>query len=201
MKRVIVLLLCSGLPAAAFGQIYASAKLGYASADFNLGSPYNGEVDDRTMSFGAEVGFKLGRRFALELGATKYNSMSGRATPCSPGAVCPLIIQPTGGNDVFAYNISVIPHIEVSDVELFAELGYYRAKVDTRIGLPDEEFTEDGVIAGIGARWYFREPWSVSLKTTRLDDNIYQLTFGVGWGLRMGSDPDGNPERAPTALR
>jgi hypothetical protein len=36
-------------------------------------------------------------------------------------------------------------------------------------------------------RWYFSEPWSLSLEASRFDDNVSQITFGVGWGLGAGS--------------
>ncbi len=43
---------------------------------------------------------------------------------------------------------------------------------------------DSGAVLGVGARWYFRDPWSVSLQGTRFDDNLRQLMLGVGWGLR-----------------
>jgi hypothetical protein len=199
---IAVLFVCAGAPATVFGQVYATAQLGYASADFNLGAPYNGVIDDRAMSLGADIGVNLSDHFALELGVTKYNSFSGRATPCAAGLACPLVVQSTGSNDIVAYNFSIVPHVELADVELFAELGYYGARVDTQIGLPDSKFTERGVLLGVGARWYFREPWSVSLEGSRLDDNIYQIAVGAGWGLRLGSESNAVPERsARRALR
>jgi hypothetical protein len=190
MKQCVLTILCCAVSGAAFGEVYATAELGYANADFNLGSPYNGVVDDRAMTVGAEIGFSIKQRFALELGVNKYNSFGGRATPCAPGAICSNAVVPTGSNDVLAYSIALIPHIELDKVVLFAELGYYHADIDTEIGIPGDDFTEDGIIAGLGARWYFRDPWSVSLETTRLDDNIYQIAFGVGWGVRSGRDED-----------
>lgn len=188
MKRCVLILLCCSASGVAFGEVYATAELGYASADFNLGSPYNGVIDDRSMTVGAEVGFTIKKRFAIELGVNKYNSLDGRATPCAAGAVCPNVVVPTGSNDILAYSVALIPHIELDNVVLFAELGYYHAKIDTEIGIPGGDFTEDGVIAGVGARWYFKEPWSVSLETSRLDDNIHQIALGVGWGMRPGRD-------------
>jgi len=185
MKRLLVLGFCCAAPAVGFGQVYATAQVGYASADFNLGSPYNGVIDDRAMHVGAEVGIGLGRRMGIELGVNKYNSFAGRATPCAPGAVCTNAVIPTGSNDILLYSLALTPHIEVANVELFAEIGYYHAKIDTAIGLADGDFTDDGVLLGGGARWYFREPWSVSLEAMRFDDNIYQIAVGVGWGLRL----------------
>jgi outer membrane protein with beta-barrel domain len=196
MKRCVLMILCCAASGAALGEVYATAELGYASADFNLGSPYNGVVDDRAMTLGAEIGFSIKRRFAVELGVNKYSSLEGRATPCAPGAVCPNVVVPTGSNDVFAYSIALIPHIELDNVVLFAEFGYYHADIDTEIGIPGDDFTEDGVIAGVGARWYFKHPWSVSLETSRLDDNIYQVAFGVGWGVGPGADADEDDVRA-----
>jgi hypothetical protein len=49
------------LPAAAFAQPYVSAKVAYAGADFPLGAPYNGVIDDNSLGIGADVGFGFGR--------------------------------------------------------------------------------------------------------------------------------------------
>jgi hypothetical protein len=195
MRQIVVLMVCAGSPALGLAQVYATAELGYASADFNLGAPYNGVIDDRALSLGVDVGFNITDHFALELGATKYNSFDGRATPCAPGQACTQLVQSTGSNDIVAYTFTLIPHVELGDVELFGEIGYYGMRIDTQIGLPDDDFKERGLYTGIGARWYFREPWSVSIEASRLDDNIYQLEVGAGWGLRLGDEPDGTPER------
>ena len=45
-------------------------------------------------------------------------------------------------------------------------------------------------VLGLGARWYFTDPWSVSVQATRFDDNLQQLMFGVGWGLRRNRGDD-----------
>lgn len=194
-NRILLVVLCAWAPGAAFAQVYATAELGYASADINLGAPYNGDIDDRSFTLGAEVGFSIRERFAIELGVTRFNSMDGRGTPCVPGTNCPLVIQPTSGNDILAYNLSLVPHVELADVELFAEIGYYTARIDTEIGLPDSDFRERGLLLGVGARWYFREPWSISLEASRFENDIQHITVGAGWGLRSGRERDGRPER------
>jgi hypothetical protein len=179
----------------AFAQVYAELELGYSSADINLGSPYNGVVDDRASVVGADFGVNLGSRWAVELGVNKYNSFDGRATPCAPGASCLNEVVPTGSNDINSYSLALVPHFDLKNIVLFAELGYYSADIDTDIGIADDDFTEDGVMIGGGARWYFSEPWSVSLEATRMDENIYQMTVGIGWGLRLGKDDDRSDRR------
>lgn len=196
MRRLIATILCAGTPALAFGQVYATAQVGYASADFSLGAPYNGVVDDRAVSLGVDVGFNITKRFAFEVGATRYGGFDGRATPCAPGAVCTALVQDVDGNDATALALTLIPHVELGDTELFGKIGYYRLTIDTEIDIPGGKFKERGIVAGIGARWYFREPWSVSLEASRLDDNVYQIELGAGWGLRLG-ERDGRRERNP----
>lgn len=169
---------------AASAQPYVSANLGYASADFALGSPYNGIVDDRSVSYGVDIGLGFGRRWAIEAGVNGYGGFDGRATPCLAGAVCPLLIAPVSDNDITTYKLSLVPRINVGEVRLFGRIGYYRAKIDTEIDLPGNDFTENGLLLGAGVRWYFREPWSVSLEANRFDSNLYQITVGVGWGFR-----------------
>jgi hypothetical protein len=38
----------------------------------------------------------------------------------------------------------------------------------------------------VGVRWYFSTPWSVALEAERFDDNVSQLSIGVGWGFGGG---------------
>ena len=184
-KTFIALTLLLIPPAAALGQPYASAKVAYAGADFPLGSPYNGVIDDNSPGIGADVGFGFGRHWALEIGAARYGSFDGRGTPCIAGDVCTLVIRPIDGNDMTLYSAALVPRITAGDARFFARVGYYRANIDTNIDLPGAgDFHEDGLLLGVGARWYFSDPWSISLEATRFDDNIRQLAVGFGWGLR-----------------
>ena len=73
-------------------------------------------------------------------------------------------------------------------MRLFAPFGFYRARIDTNLALPGARSRDRGAHVGIGARWYFRDPWSVSLQATRFDDNLAQIMLGVGWGLRDRDD-------------
>jgi opacity protein-like surface antigen len=182
-----LLLAALALPSVGWAQPYVTAKLGYASGDFSLGEPYNGVVDDSSVAYGFDVGFGFGRNVAIEFGADGYSSFDGRATPCPPGeATCPQIIRPTSGNDVTTYTLAIVPRYSFERVELFARAGMYRADIDTNLGFGDDEFRERGLVLGAGARWYFSEPWSVSLHASRFDDKLYQFAVGVGWGLPAG---------------
>ena len=187
MKSIWMLLVplgALGAAGTASAQPYAAAELGYASSEFAVGSPYNGVIDDRSLMYGLDVGFGFGRRWAIEAGITGYGDFDGRATPCAPGAVCPAVVQDVSGNDVTVYNLSIVPRVTLGDVRMFAKGGYYRARIDTNVDLPENRFTENGFMLGAGIRWYFREPWSISLEATRFDDKVYQVGIGVGWGLR-----------------
>jgi hypothetical protein len=173
------------LPAAAVAQPYVSAKIAYAGADFPLGEPYNGVVDDNSLGLGVDVGFGFGRNWALEIGGMRYGSFDGRGTPCAAGDVCAQVVRPISGNDMTIYNAALVPRIAAGDARFFARVGYYRANIDANIDLPGAgDFHEDGLLLGVGARWYFEDPWSVSLEVTRYDDNVRQLAVGFGWGLR-----------------
>lgn len=173
-----------GLPCGAFAQPYASAKLAYAGADLPLGSPFNGVVDDNSFGFGADIGFGFGRRWALEIGAARYGSFDGRGTPCAAGQVCAQVVQPIDGNDMTLYKAAFVPRFETGAVRLFARVGYYRANIDANIDFEGAgDLHEDGLLLGAGLRWYFEEPWSVSLEATRFDDNVRELAVGFGWGV------------------
>lgn len=175
-------------PGIALGQPYASAHLGYSSADFPLGAPFNGVLDDRSITYGFDVGFGFSDRWAAEFGMSRYGPFDGRGTPCASGATCPLIVEDIGGNDLWLYRLALVPRFNVGPVHLFAKAGYYRANIDTDVALPDNDFDESGLVLGAGVRLYFRDPWHVAFEATRYDDNITQVTIGVGWGVRFGPD-------------
>jgi hypothetical protein len=189
MKTPIILLALSLLPALASGQPYVAAKVSYAAADFPLGAPYNGVIDDNAPALGVDIGFGFGQHWAVEVGGARYGSVDGTGTPCVEGAVCTQVVRPIEGNDMTLYHAALVPRISAGEARFFARVGYYRANIDTNISLPGSgDFHEDGLMLGVGARWYFQDPWSISLEATRFDDNIRQISVGFGWGLRRMDD-------------
>jgi hypothetical protein len=163
---------------------YVAAQLGYANIEWSRGAPLNGRLDDRGFGYGVDLGFDLGKRWAVELGTYGYDDFDARGTPCAGGAVCPAVVTEFGGNDVSILKAALAPRFVIGNVRLFATMGFYRATIDTNLPLPDAKWRDRGAMLGVGARWYFTDPWSVSLQATRFDDNLQQLMFGVGWGLR-----------------
>jgi hypothetical protein len=184
-----ILAVCAA-PASA--EPYVSAQLGYANIDWPRGAPLNGRLDDRGLGYGVDLGFSLGRRWAVELGAYGYDSFDARGTPCAGGAVCPAVVSEVGGNDVSIVKAALAPRFTLGAVRLFATMGVYRARIDTNLALPDAKSRDRGAVLGLGARWYFTDPWSVSVQATRFDDNLQQLMIGVGWGLRRNRDGEEN---------
>lgn len=178
-------------------QPYATVDVGYASADFSLGSPYNGSVDDRSVMFGVDAGIGFREHLAIEIAGRWYGDFDGRGTPCAAGAVCSGIVESLSGTDLSIYKISLVPHAVVGRAELFGEAGYYHMRIDVDLGTPDDKFTQNGLVLGAGIRWYFSEPWSISIRAARYDSNLYELGVGVGWGLRSAVDRgrEGNRSR------
>jgi hypothetical protein len=170
---------------------YVSAQLGYASVEWSHGAPLNGSVDDRNLGYGVDLGFDLGKVWAVELGAYGYGSFDARGTPCAGGAICPAVVTEFGGTDIRIVKAALAPRFRLGDnVRLFATMGYYRAAIDTDLPLPEAKWRDRGAVLGLGARWYFTDPWSVSVQAARFDDNLRQVMFGVGWGLRRDRDAD-----------
>jgi hypothetical protein len=164
-------------------QPYVTAQLGYASAQWPVGAPLNGRIDDDALGVGIDLGVGFGRRWAFELGAYGYTEFDARGTPCAEGSSCAPIVTEIGGTDITILKAALAPRFEVGNVRLFATFGYYRATIDTHLDLPDAEFRDSGAMLGAGARWFFKDPWSVSVQGTRFDDNLRQLMVGVGWGV------------------
>lgn len=185
MRRSILILAACAVPSVALGQPYVSAELGYANAEFPLGAPYNGVIDDRAATYGVDLGLGFGPLFGIELGVNRYGDFDGTATPCPAGGTCTLAIRGVSGNDMTTYQLALVPRFTIGDLRMFAKAGYYRAEIDTNIGLPDNDFSEDGLLVGIGVRWLFKDPWSVSLEATRFGDDVSQLTVGFGFGPRI----------------
>ncbi len=186
MRRIFwaaVLVCCAP---AAVAQPYAGVQVGWARADLPLGAPFNGTLDDGSIAYGFDVGVAFHDRWAVELGMTRYGEFDGRATPCPEGAVCPLILREIDGNDAWLYRVALVPRFAVGPVRLYGKAGYYRARIDTDIDLPDNDFRDDGLMLGAGVRLYYRDPWHLSLEATRYDDNFTQLVIGFGWGARFG---------------
>ena len=172
-------------------QPYVSAQLGLASAEWPRNAPLNGRIDDRAAAYGFDVGLGVGRRWAFEIGAYGYNNFDATGTPCAAGAVCPAVVTEIGGNDIRILKAALAPHFAVGEeVQVFATFGYYRATIDANLALPEAKSRDRGAVLGAGARWYFADPWSVSLQAVRFDDNLRQLTVGVGWGLRRARNDD-----------
>jgi len=192
MTRACVLaaLVLMAISAIADAQPYATGRLGYASAEFTLDDPYNGVVDDRSMQYGLTAGFNFGLRWAIEAGFDGYEGFDGYATPCIDGTSCPTLIQAVDDNDLRLFHLALAPHVTVGKAILFGKFGYYHGRIDTHIGLPDSDFTENGVVLGAGLRWYLSEPWSFSLEGTRFDDHVYQIGIGFGWNLGGGPPRD-----------
>jgi opacity protein-like surface antigen len=176
------------IPALANAQLYASGRLGYASAKFALDAPYNGVIDDRSMQYGVTAGFAFGRRWAIEAGYDGYEGFDGFATPCVDGATCPILIQAVDDNDLKLLHLALAPRFTVGKALLYGKFGYYQGRIKTHVGLPNSDFTENGLMLGAGLRWHLSDPWSVSLEATRFDDHVHQISVGFGWGL--GRPPD-----------
>jgi hypothetical protein len=151
-------------PAIAECQAYVSAHVGLASAEWPIGTPLNGRIDDRALGY-------------------DYGNFDARGTPCAPGATCAPVVTDFGGNDITILKAALVPRFRVGQVWLFGTFGYYRATLEANLDLPDAKSRDRGALLGLGARWYFRDPWSVSIQATRFDDNLRQLMVGVGWGV------------------
>jgi hypothetical protein len=170
-------------PQLASAEPYVSAQLGAASAAWPVGPPLNGRIDDSVAGYGIDFGVSFAKRWAVELGAYGYDSFDAQGSPCAPGTDCPPVVTGVSGTDITIYKVALAPRFVVGNVRLFGTFGYYQARIDTNLALPDSTQRDRGALLGLGARWYFREPWSVSVQATRFDDNLRQLMFGVGWGL------------------
>lgn len=173
---------------AAGAQPYVTAQVGLASTDWPVGAPLNGRIDDRAPGLGVDFGVGFGRRWAFELGAYGYGAFDARGTPCAGGAVCSAVVTEIGGNDITILKAALAPRFVIGKVRLFGTFGYYRATLDTNLDLPDAKSHDSGAVLGAGARWYFSDPWSVSVQATRFDDNLRQLMVGIGWGVAPGRD-------------
>jgi hypothetical protein len=169
-------------PTLAFCQPYASVEVGYAHADFSVGQPFNGVIKDSAPTVGIEAGYAF-RRWGAEIGFNEYGSLDGFGSPCV-GGVCSPVTQQINGNDESLYKLALVRRFDIGDVRLFGKAGYYHATL--KANLPDGDFHPDGFLLGLGIRWYFSAPWTLSLEGERFDSNVSQVSLGVGWGFGRG---------------
>jgi hypothetical protein len=182
MNLRVLVIVAAVSPAAAFAQPYFSANLGWASGDFPIDSPFNGFVDDSAPTYGIDFGMGFGDRWAVEAGVNGYGNVTGRAAPCADGMVCAPVVTEESVDQTI-YEAGLVRRFSVRNLGLYAKAGYYRANIDTDIPFEESDFSENGLMLGVGLRWYFDAPWSVSLDATRFDDNVSQVSVGFGWGL------------------
>lgn len=168
------------VPTLALSQPYANVQLGYAHANFPVGPPYNGVVKDSAPMIGIEGGYAFGK-WGAEVGFNDYGSLDGFGTPCLGSAVCSPVTLDINGNDQTLYKLSAVRRLEIGDWRLFAKGGYYHANLRTNV--PNGNSHPDGFLLGVGVRWYFSTPWSLALEAERFDDNVSQLSLGIGWGF------------------
>lgn len=165
-------------------QPYVGAQVGYANGKFTLGAPYNGTIDDGSMMLGIAGGVGFGPRWAVEGAAQIYNGFDGRATPCPGGEICSQLVQNVDDNNLTVYRLALVRRAFIGKAQIYGQAGYYHARLDTRIPLPDDDFTENGLVLAAGVRWDIREPWSVLVEISRLDNHVSQLGIGMGVGIR-----------------
>jgi hypothetical protein len=171
VRVVLVIAACAAYPAAAFSQPYVSANVGWASADFPIDPPFNGVTDDSAPTYGIDFGVAFGDKWAVELGWNGYGNFDGRAAACPIGQVCSAVVTEESV-DQNVYEAALVRHFTLDQVRIYGKAGYYRAKIDTNIAFEPSSFTENGLVLGVGARWYFAAPWSLSIEGTRFDDNV-----------------------------
>lgn len=191
-SKLLALVALLATPALAFGQPYASLQLGYAYADFPVGPPYNGVIKDSAPVVGVEAGYAF-RKWSAELGFDEYGSLDGFGSPCFAGGACSGVTQDINGNDQSLYKLALVRRFDIGDVRLFGKAGYYHATL--KANLPEADFHPDGFLLGLGIRWYFSGPWSLALEGERFDDNVSQVSLGVGWGFGRDSGRDSDAYR------
>src|SRR5687767_13267041 len=138
---------------------YVSAQLGIASTDWARGAPLNGRIEDNEAGYGVDFGLAFGKRWAFELGAYGYGGFDASGTPCAAGDSCPTVVTDVTGNDITIFKAALAPRFHIGKVQLFGTFGYYQARIDTNLALPDATSRDRGAVLGAGARWYFRNPW------------------------------------------
>lgn len=178
--HLLALLALLAAPTLAFSQPYANLQLGYARADFPVDQPYNGVVKDSAPTVGIEAGYAF-RRWSAEIGYNAYGNMDGFGTPCNSAGVCSPVTQEINNNDQSLYKLALVRRFDVGDVRLFGKAGYYHATL--KPNLPNADSHPDGFLLGLGVRWYFSGPWSLAVEGERFDDNVSQVSLGIGWGF------------------
>jgi len=129
-------------------QPYVAAQVGYASTDWARGAPLNGRIEDNAPGYGVDFGIGFGRRWAFEVGAYGYGSFDGSGTPCAAGDSCPAVVTDVTGNDITIFKAALAPRFNIGNVRLFGTFGYYQARIDANLALPDATSRDRGAVLG-----------------------------------------------------
>lgn len=174
------LLLCA-LAGFSSAEPYVTLKVGAADANLSFDAPFNGDIDDNGRMYGIDLGYRFPINLAVEVGYSLHDGLDGRATPCPADAICPQVIVPVEDNTARVGTVALRSGATLDSVHVYTKLGYFRGKVDTKTGLRGDEFTEDGLLFGLGLSWLVTETWSVGLEASGFDDELRQYALTIGW--------------------
>jgi opacity protein-like surface antigen len=169
---------------------YAALSLGTASIDLNRSLlPGEGflELDDRTFSYGVDVGYALRPWLALEAGFHNLGEPSGEGFYCPPGLVCPLVISAASAR-ADAWTVSAVPTWVLRDgIALYAEVGATRWRLQPRLEHPVRRrlgsIRETNFRLALGGRAALTGSLDVQLEIAGFGDHQTYMA-GLRWWLR-----------------
>lgn len=161
--------------------LYVTAKLGSTDVEASLGDTFDQVIDGDEDSKTFEVGFKFSRFWAVQLGYHDFGNFNGTAFGCEACGEGGLGLQA----DTKAYSIAFVPQIDlIWRVSVFGKAGLvlWETEVDAVTGDTRrfiDDFSEEDIIYGLGARFRLLGNLSVFAEWERIASEIETISLGA----------------------
>lgn len=169
--------------------IYATGKLGSTDTGIAPATGFDRVLDGDDNSWSVGLGFKLGKRLAIQAEYHDLGSVPGFGSPCPPGAeVCVAVVVPLEA-DSTALSVSLLPHLSLTrNVRIYGKLGFVSWSSDvSEIGDAARRFIEElddnELIYGAGLRVLIPGPFDFFAEYERIADVFDTAAIGVTWGF------------------
>ena len=184
-KRFTVLLIAAllstpSLLAQKHSGIFVSAKLGTTDIEVGLDESFGQVIDGDEDSKALEVGYQFHRFFAVQVGYHDF----GRFDASGSCAVCQDLTLPLVA-DTKAYTATLVPQVDlIWRLTVFGKVGLVVWETELETTLDDsttflEDFTNEDLIVGAGARFRLLGPLSVFAEWERIASEIETISFGA----------------------
>ncbi|MEM1250393.1 MAG: outer membrane beta-barrel protein [Acidobacteriota bacterium] len=154
--------------------LYVAAKLGSTDVEAELGDTFDQVIDGDEDSTTFEIGFKVNRFWAVQAGYHDFGDFDTSVFGCEACGEGGLALRA----DTKAYSLSFVPQLDlIWRLSVFGKVGLviWESEIDAL----DEDFTEEDIIYGLGARFRLLGNLSVFAEWEQIASDIETVSLGA----------------------